>query len=219
MKVIPMNAVETEPSGKAEPCLSIASPSYAEVSEIANTEDAALLHRANREVFEVLFLQYKDKIFSYQFSLVRDREDAHDLTQKTFLKAWEKLPTLQNESRFLPWLYKIARNVAYDYWRSKKRVMIYSWENLTEQQNFMSMPSPEEVVEVAELVRLTLAALTPKYRDCLLLQAIYGFSLQEIAKLVGISKESVPTYLSYARNQFRQEYLRLKRESCTAGFN
>lgn len=215
-----MNAVETTPSSKAETCLSIVSVYQAEVSEATDTKHATSIHhRADREVFEILFLQYKDKIFSYQFNLVRDREDAHDLTQKTFLKAWEKLPTLQDESRFLPWIYKIARNVACDYWRSKKGVLFYSWENLKEQQSIVSIPGPEEVVEVAELVRLALAELSPKYRDCLLLQSLYGFSPQEIARLVGISKDSVPTYLCYARRQFRQEYLRLKRECLTAGFN
>jgi RNA polymerase sigma-70 factor (ECF subfamily) len=212
-----MNTVEFAPSGKAEPYLPVASPSCAAANEVTNAEDATLVHRADREVFEALFLQYKDKIFSYQFSLVRDIEDARDLTQKTFLKAWEKLPTLQDKSRFLPWLYKIARNVAYDYWRSKKKVLLYPWENITEQQTIISIAGPEEAVGVAELVRLALAALTPKYRDCLLLH-IYGFSPQEIAKLVGIGKESVPTYLCYARSQFRQVYLRLNRECCTAEF-
>src|SRR5438128_495984 len=119
-----MNAVELAPSDKAESCLPIGSSSYAEANDVAITEDTSLVRRADREVFEVLFLQYKDKILRYQYSLVRDIEDAHDLTQKTFMRAWEKLPTLKDESRFLPWLYKIARNVGYDYWRSKKDVLL-----------------------------------------------------------------------------------------------
>jgi len=207
-----MNAVELAPSGKAERYLPITSTSRAEANDVANTEDPTLVHRVEREVFEALFTRYKDKIFRYQFGLVRDIENAHDLTQKTFMRAWERLPTLKDKSRFLPWLYTIARNVAYDFWRSKKNVLIYPWERLTEQQRMMSIPGPEEAVEVAELVRLALATLTPKYRDCLLLYTVYGFTTQEIAKLVGISNDSVITYLCYARSQFRQAYLRLRRE-------
>jgi RNA polymerase sigma-70 factor, ECF subfamily len=207
-----MNAVELAPLGKAEPYLLTTSPSCAEAIEVANTEDATIVHRVGREFFETLFLRYKDKILSYQFGLVRDIEDARDLTQKTFMRAWEKLSTLQDESRFLPWLYTIARNVAYDYWRSKKKVQLYPWETLTEQKSIMSIQGPEVVVEVAELVRLALEAMTPKYRTCLLLYTVYGFSKQEIGEMVGISNESVTTYLCYARSQFRQAYLRLRRK-------
>lgn len=212
------NAVELTPLDKAESCLPIGSSSYHEAVDAAITEDTSIL-QANREIFEVLFLQYKDKILRYQYSLVRDIEDAHDLTQKTFMRAWKKLPSLKDKSRFLPWLYKIARNVVYDYWRSKKDVLLFPWENLAEQQSIISISGPEEIIEMAELIRLALAALTPKYRDCLLLYAVYGFSKQEIAQFVGISKESVTTYLCSARSQFRQAYVRLKRESCIVGFN
>ncbi len=207
-----MNTMEFTPSGKAGTCLSVALPSHDEVNNATNTKEAKPVHLGNRRAFEVLFQQYKDKIYRYQFGLVRDIEDAHDLTQKTFLRAWEKLPTLQDESRFIPWLYKIARNIAYDHLRSKKKALLHPWEDLKEQQGTISVPSPEEVVAEAELVRLALAALSPKYRECLLGQTIYGFSQQEIAELVGISKESVSTYLCYARMQFRQAYLRLKHE-------
>ena len=207
-----MNVVELAPVDKADPCLPIAASPCAEANDGANTRSVTIEHRADREVFEALFLRYKDKIFNYQFGLVGDIEDARDLTQKTLMRAWEKLPTLQDESRFSPWLYTIARNVVYDYWRSKKKVLLCSWENLTDQQTMMSIQGPEEVVEVAELIRLALAGLAPKYRACLLLYAVCGCSTQEIAKLVGISKESVPTYLCSARSQFRQAYLRLRRE-------
>ena len=207
-----MNAVELAPSVKAESSLSMSSSAYAEADDVAITEDTSLVRRGDREVYEVLFLQYKDKILRYQYGLVRDIEDAHDLAQKTFMRAWEKFPTLKDESRFLPWLYKIARNVVYDYWRSKKDVLLIPWENLSEQQSNISISGPEEVIEMTELVRLALAALAPKYRDCLLLYAVYGFSKEEIAKFVGISKESVTTYLCSARSQFRQAYDRLKRE-------
>lgn len=211
-KVVSINTMKFTPLGMAGSCLSIALPSDGEVNGTKNTEEAKLVHQGDRAAFEGLFQQYKDKIFSYQLSLVGDIEDARDLTQMTFLRVWEKLPTLQDESRFMPWLYKIARNVAYDHWRRKKKALLLPWEDLTEQHGMMSTPSPEEGVLEAELVRLALAELPPKYRECLLRQTIYGFSQEEIAEFVGISKESVRTYLCYARRQFRQAYQRLKHE-------
>lgn len=214
-----MNVVERAPSEKTKSCLLIGKASYPKADGVAIIEDTSLVCLADREVFEFLFLQYQDKILRYQFGLVRDIEDAHDLTQKTFMRAWEKLPTLKDKSLFLPWLYKIARNIVYDYWRSKKDGLSLPWDSLSEQQSIISISGPEEVIEVAEIIRLALAAMTPKYRACLLLYAVYGFTKQEIAKLLGISQASVTTYYCSAKRQFRQAYDRLKRESFIADLN
>lgn len=207
-----MNALEFAPSVEAESGPSNAFPSNADVDIAVITGHGTLTCRANREAFEGLFRQYSDQIFSFQFRLVGNIEDARDLTQKTFLKVWENLPTLHDESKFIPWLYKIARNVAYDHWRSTKKISVYSWDDVTEQQSAMSGSAPEEEAMAAELIRLALAALTPKYRACLLLHILYGFSFQEIAGLLGIKRDSVVTYICYARNQFRQAYKALKQE-------
>jgi len=213
-----MNVVERAPSEKVESCLQVfASPNFEE-DDMA-FEDPSLVLQADRELFEVLFMQYQDKILRYLYRLVRDIEDAHDLTQKTFMRAWEKLPTLKDKSRFLPWLYKIARNIACDYWRSEKNSLLLSWEDLSEQQSIISISGPEEVIEVAEIISLALAEMTPKYRACLLLYAVYGFTKQEIAKLLGISQASVTTYYCSAKRQFRQAYDRLKRELFIADLN
>ncbi|MBO0780730.1 MAG: sigma-70 family RNA polymerase sigma factor [Ktedonobacteraceae bacterium] len=210
-----MCAAKLAPASKIEPPLLI--PSLSPIAADDGTkENTATVPSVNLEVFEALFLEYKERICRYQFSLVENIEDAHDLTQKTFIKAWEKLSTLRDESRFSPWLYTIARNVACDYWRSKKKILLYLSENFIEQQNMMGIQGPEEIVEMSEIIKLALASLTPKYRACLLLSTVYGFSTAEIARFVGISKESVTTYLCSARSQFRQAYLQLKREQYTA---
>ena len=169
-------------------------------------EAVELAQAGDSEAFRPLFECYKSEIYGYIVGLTSNAEVAHDLSQETFLKAWEKLPTLHDASKFKPWLYTIARNLVYD-WRRRQKILWESWEQIGEQSTFVSESYPaDEPVEV-QLVRLALAKVPVRYRNCLLLQEVGGFSRDEVAELLGMSKASVSTYQSIARKRFRQAYL------------
>jgi RNA polymerase sigma-70 factor (ECF subfamily) len=168
------------------------------------------------EAFTQLFEHYHTGIYGFIAGLVNNVEDAQDLTQKTFLKAWEKLPDLHDPSKFKPWLYTIARNLVHDHRRLKKKIFWESWERISGLDFLVSEPSCEEEIAEAQFVRLVLVEVPVRYRSCLLLQVVGGFSQHEIAELLGISKASVSTYLSIARTRFRQAYRRLASEQGTA---
>lgn len=191
------------------------SPSQDDSLRLLLMEEVELAKAGDSEAFTQLFEHYHTGIYGYIAGLVNNVEDAQDLTQKTFLKAWEKLPDLRDTSKFKPWLYTIARNLVYDHRRQKKKIFWESWERISGLDILVSEFSHEEEIAEAQLVRLVLVEVPVRYRSCLLLQVKGGFSQHEIAELLGISKASVSTYLSIARARFRQAYRRLASEQDT----
>lgn len=168
----------------------------------------------NEEAFTMLVQIYECEVHRYLASLLGDYDEAYDFAQQVFFKAWLNLATLKDLSSFKPWLYMIARNLIRDYWRSKK-AHYQSWEYVEMNNPFENVPGPEESVIRAELIKLALAELAPKLRDCLLLKVISGCLRHEIAQIVGISETSVGTYVSSARRQFYKAYQRLANEQET----
>lgn len=164
------------------------------------------------ESFALLFQNHQREICGFLTGLLGNREDAYDFTQQVFIKAWLNIGTLKTACCFTVWLRQIARHLIYDYWRGRK-VLYISWENLEENSTAESADGPEDRVVEAELVKLALAELSPKLRQCLLLGVVSGFSHHEIAETVGIGERSVGTYISSARKEFRVIYQRLQHES------
>ena len=181
----------------------------ARLVELAQARDSA--------AFTTLYVLHTTGICGYLLGLVGNEEDAHDLAQQAFLQAWQKLSGLHDVARFTPWLYAIARNLAYDHSRQKKGASWSSWEHLEESQADVSEPGPEDQVAQAELVRLALTTLPPKLRDCLLLQVEGKLSRREIAEVTGLGEKSVSVYLSGARKAFLQAYQRLEHEQDVPG--
>jgi RNA polymerase sigma-70 factor (ECF subfamily) len=184
--------------------------------DFTNTSDTELVKLAkteNADAFTELFQRYNRLVRGYLAGLVGNSEEADDLTQRAFLNAWYKLLTLQDESRFKPWIFTIARNLAYDYKRLQARSPSQSLESFKESYDTVNGINLEDEIVMKELAKLALAELPPKYRDCLLLLIKGGFSRDEIAELLKISKTSVSTYICTARRLFRQAYYRLKYET------
>jgi RNA polymerase sigma-70 factor, ECF subfamily len=184
--------------------------------DFTNTSDTELVKLAkteNADAFTELFQRYNRLVRGYLAGLVGNSEEADDLTQRAFLNAWYKLLTLQDESRFKPWIFTIARNLAYDYKRLQARRPSQSLESFKESYDTVNGINLEDEIVMKELAKLALAELPPKYRDCLLLLIKGGFSHDEIAELLKISKTSVSTYICTARRLFRQAYYRLKYET------
>ena len=168
--------------------------------------------KGNSEAFAALVQHFQKEIYTYTAKHVRDHEDAHDLTQQVFLKAWLNIASLNETSCFRLWLYKIAKNVMNDYWR-KKKIIALSWEDLTAKDVTSDIPGPEDEAERTELIRIALSRLPPKLRLCLLLYTLEGFSSSETARIAGIKEASVGTYISMARKQLRSIYHHLENEN------
>lgn len=184
---------------------------------LASQNDTILLVKRAQagdvESFAMLVQSHQREICGYLAGLLGNREDACDFAQQVFIKAWLNIGTLKNASCFTAWLRHIARNLTYDYWRGKsKKVLYVSWEYLAENNAVEGADGPEDSIVEAELLKLALAELSFKLRQCFLLGVMYGFPHDEIAERVGIGEASVGTYISSARKQLRAIYRRLQSE-------
>jgi len=139
-----------------------------------------------------------------------------ELTQETFLKAWEALSGLRAPARFVGWLYRIATNCAYNYQHHARNFHTVPWDVYTGGMEKLSVAGPEEQVEETELLRLALARVSPTYRPCLILYVVEELPQRKIADLLKIKESCVSKYVSRGKEELRQIYHRLAREQNTS---
>jgi RNA polymerase sigma-70 factor, ECF subfamily len=178
---------------------------------------AALVERARAgdvAAFTALYERYYVPICRYLARLVGDDDLGNDLAQDTFLAAWRALPGIEDHMYFVPWLYRIASNLARTHLRRARLIRWLPWGDHGgyHPEDFPSVAGPEEQTGEAERIKLALAEVSPKHRACLLLQLDAGFSQREIARLLDLNEKSVSVYISRGRQQFRQAYTRLEHE-------
>lgn len=162
------------------------------------------------EAFTSLMERFEPEIRNYLFVRLRDYEEASDVTQQVFLKAWQHIGSLHDKMCFKHWLFSIVKRLVCDYWR-RKNVHCQPWEDVMLNSRIAATPGPEESTEKADLIRLTLIRLSFKQRQCLVLH-FEGFSPCEIAAMIDVSPASVGTYVSMARKRFRAIYQELEND-------
>jgi RNA polymerase sigma factor (sigma-70 family) len=190
--------------------------SMASIVSAGQAEQLGLVQRAqarDRAAFESLYEHHKQPVWNRLIHLVKERETAYDLFQETFLRAWNKLPSLKDAEQFEPWLHRIAAHIAIDYLRHEKRILflpLFEDEAGAEMPSILPQsPGPDEHIGEKECIEQAFQYLSPRHRTCLLLHDQWGFSQREIAKLLNINEKSVSAYMTRGREQFRQLYLRL----------
>ena len=184
------------------------------------SEESNLVVRAqggDQVAFEVLYERYNDRICRYLIRMIGNDGVGCELTQETFLKAWEALPGLRAPARFAGWLYRIATNCAYNYQHRAKNLHTVSWDVYTGGMEKLSVAGPEERVEETELLKLALAHVSPTYRPCLILYVVEELPQRKIADLLKIKESCVSKYVSRGKEELRQIYHRLTSEQTTIG--
>lgn len=172
----------------------------------------------------LLYEQYKRPIHSYIYRLLGSQEDADDLTQEVFIRAFVSWGELYDHNNLSPWLYRIATNLCVDMLRRRKRI---SWWPLARNRptNALFEPGSEEdasylpadnggIPEVFERehIRLALANMPEDYAIVLVLSAAQGVPYQDIARIIGISPNAAATRISRAKRMFAEQYQRLNEE-------
>jgi RNA polymerase sigma-70 factor (ECF subfamily) len=191
--------------------------------------DVALVARAkagDTAAFEQLVRQYERQIFRVAQHITQNREDAEDITQDAFLKAYEKLEQFQGNSKFSTWLVRIAVNESLMRLRKRKTSRTVSMDEdvQTEEgsipRDFAEWrPNPEQQYNQAELgdiLRKTIQGLPPGFRTVFTLRDIENLSTEETAEALGLSIPAVKSRLLRARLQLRERlsrYFRQKKES------
>jgi len=186
-----------------------------DIDTITHSSDVQVLD------FGMLYEKFKRPIHSYTYRLLGSHEDADDLTQEVFMRAYVAWNDLYDRDNLSSWLYRIATNLCIDLLRRRKRI---SWWPLMrpnhagEQLNGAGdeevsyLPSDNGgIPEIAERehIRLALANIPTEYAIALVLNAAQGVPYQEIGKIVGISPNAAATRISRAKRLFAEQYQRL----------
>lgn len=147
-------------------------------------EDRDLIEQARRgkvEPYNTLVSRWEKRIYNYLLKLVGDREDALDLSQEVFLKAYQNLSRLEDLNRFAPWLFRIAHNEAYSLLRRNRPDSVELVGD-----PLPADPSPRLLpLEVSLAVESALKRLSAEQREAVVLKVYQGFKFEEIAEILG----------------------------------
>jgi len=170
------------------------------------------------DAYEALANRYEQRVYSLALRMLRQEEDAEDVTQQTFLSALENLARFRGEASFSTWLLRIATHAALKLIRKRKGLDTVSLEEATEgADDTGAIPHPEyiadwrqspaELVERNEVRRLlddALAQVDEKHRLVFLLRDVEGLSVKETADALGLTEANTKVRLLRARLQLRE---------------
>lgn len=146
---------------------------------------------------EQFVIEHYEAIFRFLRNLTGSKEDAEDLTQQTFLRAWEALPSFRGDSSLSTWLHSIAYR-EYTHWLRSRREFVPLDE-------IVDMPDEQANQNLeAVLLRWAIYRLAPEHREVFVLYYVQGFSVNEIAKIIGVPAGTVKSRLFFARQKLKE---------------
>ena len=180
-------------------------PQEVSVKASQRFEDLELARRSqagDTEAFGELVTKYRAKIFTMVYRMVCNENDAWDLAQEGFLKAWRSIQQFQGRSSFYTWLYSLTVNLTIDSLRRKDRRVEVELDDAIPS----SLPSPRANYhrnEIRQHINAALAQLSPEHRAVIVLKEIEDLQYQEIAKILNLSIGTVMSRLFYGRKQLQ----------------
>lgn len=177
--------------------------------------------KGDMAAFEELVARHRDKIYARAFSMLRNEEEATDLSQEAWVKGWQRLVQFQGDSSFATWMTRIVINLCLDQLRKNKRVRTESIDVMNEEtggverQMPVITPNPTEGLERGELrarIDKALGQLSYEHRTVLVLHEFEELEYKLIAKKMGCSIGTVMSRLFYARRKMAALLAGLKRE-------
>ena len=178
-------------------------------------EDTKLVLAAKRGdmvAFEELVARHRDKIYARAFSMMRNEDEAVDISQEAWVKGWQRLKQFQGESSFVTWMTRIVINLCLDQIRKNKRQRSDSIEEMGEESGGVErqmepvMFNPTERLERSELrarIDEAMKKLSHEHRTVLVLCEFEEMEYKEIAKVMGCSIGTVMSRLFYARRKLQ----------------
>lgn len=176
-------------------------------------QEAAIVRKVlggDANAFETLVLEYEKNVYNIALRMTGNSEDAADMTQEAFIKAYNSLQSFRGDSKFSVWLYRIVSNVCLDFLRSKNRrptvsLSVEDDDGEDAQLDVADESQPPELLLDRKLtrdsVRRGLDSLPPDYRQILLLREIQGLSYDEIAQALSLEVGTVKSRIFRARKR------------------
>ena len=177
------------------------------------------LRRGDSAAFETLVTERSGEIYGLLYRLTENREEARDLAQETFLRAFQSIGTFRGDSDLRTWIYRIAINQArnrWRWWRRRRRDSTFSLDSSSDEGRLSligtlkaeSTPDPEQDTlahERERVLRKALSGLRRVYRETVILRDIEGFAYEEIAVALDISVGTVKSRLARGRQELKRK--------------
>ncbi|MBT33381.1 MAG: RNA polymerase subunit sigma-24 [Thalassobius sp.] len=180
--------------------------------KIGDSELISQYKAGNEKAFEVLLERHKNKIYTTILLIVKDSEIAEDLLQETFIKAIKTIKSgrYNEEGKFLPWISRIAHNMAIDYFRKQKRyptIVMEDGSNVFNTLDFAedSYESRQIKSETHAKLRELIQNLPDAQREVLMMRHYMQMSFQEIAEITGVSINTALGRMRYALINLRKQ--------------
>jgi len=188
-------------------------------------EVSALVSRVQHgdiAAFDSIMLLYRERLYSVIYNMTFNHEDAADLTQESFVKAFRSLKKFKGKSSFFTWLYRIGVNLTLSHLQRKKTRKFFSFEQISEEygssKEFEKLSSSDSssvrktlLNELHQKLNEALLQLSDKHRTIVVLFEIDGLSHKEISKIMKCTEGTVRSRLHYAKLQLQSllsEYLK-----------
>src|SRR6202158_403245 len=176
--------------------------------------------RGDQSAFRQLVERYQRRVYQLALGMMKDSDEAMDISQETFVRVHRYLPSFKGDSSFFTWTYRIAMNLSLDAQRKKARSERVDLEDGDEAEIEAAMDPPSPALagpqraalnaELKGKIEEALAGLSENHRAILLLRELEGLSYEELSKVLGIRKGTVMSRLFHARLKMQsklREYL------------
>ena len=192
--------------------------------DIPNAADDELVRSAqkgNMAPYEELVHRHRDKIYARAFSMLRNEEEALDVSQEAWVKGWQRLKQFQHNSSFTTWMTRICINLCLDFLRKRQRQQTDSLDQMDEETGGVERRmdvedyNPTEEMERSELrkeIDAAMEKLSYEHRTVLVLHEFERMEYKEIAKCMQCSIGTVMSRLFYARRRLAKILISLKKE-------
>ena len=170
---------------------------------VMDAEEAGWIGRArtgDEAAYRWLLQRYRARVVRLAAHVLRRPEEAEDVAQEAFLRAFRSLGSYRGDGRFYTWLYHIVVRICLD----RRRLARWSAETPLTEAESPSLLSPSEAIDTQVLVGILLDRLSPPIRAALVLRELEGLEYEEIARVLEVPVGTVRSRLSAARAQFRE---------------
>lgn len=148
--------------------------------------------KGDEKALEILIKRYLKPIYSFVFRLVGNNQEAEDITQEAFVKAWRNLKKFDSKKKFKTWIFHITKNTSFDFLKKKKTIPFSEFENEEGENTLVETladpsPLPNKLLKqtsIGEMLNAAMNQLTPKYRLVLFLRYNDYFTFREIAEVL-----------------------------------
>lgn len=192
---------------------------------MTDQNEARLVKKAKQgdmRAFEELILQHEKIVYNVALRMMNHSEDAKDISQEVFLKAYRNIGNFDERSQFSTWIYRITANTCIDEMRKRKGKQSFSLEEeLENEEGSMQRQvadegeTPEESMlreEQKSEILQALESLSPEHKAAVILRDIKGLSYEEITEILELTLGTVKSRISRGRNQLKQEILKLREQ-------